>query len=129
MPNLSMTFHHNATQMLVSRYGLTAVYLFVIQYFTGIGGKVSAKLVKYESNMSTEYRADSVVYKVVTRACFLFCFFFPFDLRCIVIWELISPAGLWSLFHADLHWNFLSCTFAPQHFDPSPSFDSTFNFI
>nr|GMC74834.1 anoctamin-like protein At1g73020 [Ipomoea batatas] len=46
------------------KYGLTAVYLFVIQYFTGIGGKVSAKLVKYESNMSTEYRADSVVYKV-----------------------------------------------------------------
>lgn len=72
MPNLSMAFHHNAMQMLVSRFGLTAIYLLVIQYFTGVGGKISAKLVKHESNMSIEYRANSLVYKVVTRDCFLF---------------------------------------------------------
>ncbi|KAJ4958420.1 hypothetical protein NE237_025531 [Protea cynaroides] len=48
----------------VMKFGLTALYLFAIQYFTKIGGKVSVKLIKYESNKSIEYRADSLVYKV-----------------------------------------------------------------
>ncbi|XP_042477670.1 anoctamin-like protein Os01g0706700 [Macadamia integrifolia] len=48
----------------VMKFGLTALYLFAIQYFTKIGGKVSVKLIKYENNKSTEYRADSLVYKV-----------------------------------------------------------------
>ncbi|GLT55931.1 hypothetical protein SLA2020_290120 [Shorea laevis] len=48
----------------IVRLGLTAVYIFVIQYFTKIGGKISARLIKYEINENTEYRADSLVYKV-----------------------------------------------------------------
>lgn len=48
----------------VIKFGLTAVYLLAIQYFTRFGGKVSVKLIKYENNESTEYRADSLVYKV-----------------------------------------------------------------
>ncbi|GAV80270.1 Anoctamin domain-containing protein [Cephalotus follicularis] len=48
----------------VMKFGLTAIYLFVIQYFTKIGGKVSVKLIKNENNDNTEYRADSLVYKV-----------------------------------------------------------------
>ncbi|KAK2983843.1 hypothetical protein RJ640_008519 [Escallonia rubra] len=46
------------------KFGLTAAYLFAIQYFTKIGGKISVKLVKYENNENTEYRADSLIYKV-----------------------------------------------------------------
>lgn len=46
------------------KFGLTAIYLLAIQYFTKIGGKISVKLIKHESNESTEYRADSLVYKV-----------------------------------------------------------------
>ncbi|XAR49963.1 hypothetical protein NMG60_11004154 [Bertholletia excelsa] len=46
------------------KFGLTAVYLFAIQYFNKIGGKISANLIRYENNENTEYRADSLVYKV-----------------------------------------------------------------
>ncbi|KAJ0076261.1 hypothetical protein Patl1_33373 [Pistacia atlantica] len=46
------------------RFGLTGIYLFVIQHFTRFGGKISVKLIKYENNENTEYRADSLVYKV-----------------------------------------------------------------
>ena len=49
------------------RFGLTAVYLFAIQRFTRIGGKISVKLIKYENNETAEKRADSLVYKVLTR--------------------------------------------------------------
>ncbi|WCJ39610.1 Anoctamin-like protein At1g73020 [Euphorbia peplus] len=48
----------------VAKYGLTAVYLVVIQYFTKIGGKISVKLIEHENNENTEYQADSLVYKV-----------------------------------------------------------------
>lgn len=50
------------------RFCLTAVYLFIIQYFNKIGGKISVKLVKYENNKNIERRADSWVYKVVMRS-------------------------------------------------------------
>ncbi|MBA0812252.1 hypothetical protein Gohar_026236, partial [Gossypium harknessii] len=45
-------------------FGLTVVYLLVIQYFTKIGGKISIRLIKHENNENTEYQADSLVYKV-----------------------------------------------------------------
>ncbi|XWS16255.1 hypothetical protein CRYUN_Cryun34aG0069300 [Craigia yunnanensis] len=48
----------------IVKFGLTAVYLLAIQYFTRIGGKISIRLIKYENNENTEYRADSLVYKV-----------------------------------------------------------------
>ncbi|OMO70883.1 Anoctamin/TMEM 16 [Corchorus capsularis] len=48
----------------IVKFGLTAVYLFAIQYFTQIGGKISIRLIKHENNEYTEYRADSLVYKV-----------------------------------------------------------------
>ncbi|KAJ4717952.1 Anoctamin [Melia azedarach] len=48
----------------IMKFGLTAIYLFVIQYFTQFGGKISVKLIKNENNATTEYRADSLVYKV-----------------------------------------------------------------
>ncbi|XVE51980.1 hypothetical protein DITRI_Ditri02bG0083100 [Diplodiscus trichospermus] len=48
----------------IVKFGLTAVYLLAIQYFTKIGGKISIRLIKYENNEHTEYRADSLVYKV-----------------------------------------------------------------
>ncbi|XP_065869000.1 anoctamin-like protein At1g73020 isoform X2 [Euphorbia lathyris] len=48
----------------VAKYGLTAIYLVVIQYFTKIGGKISMKLIQHENNENTEYQADSLVYKV-----------------------------------------------------------------
>ncbi|KAI3979524.1 hypothetical protein MKX01_001716 [Papaver californicum] len=46
------------------KFGLTAIYLFTIQYLTRIGGRVSVRLIKYENNGSSESRADSLVYKV-----------------------------------------------------------------
>lgn len=46
------------------KFGLTVVYLLVIQYFTKIGGKISIRLIKHENNENTEYQADSLVYKV-----------------------------------------------------------------
>ncbi|KAL5062793.1 hypothetical protein RYX36_024530 [Vicia faba] len=46
------------------KFGLTAVYLFAIQYITKIGGRVSVRLIKNENNENTEKRADSLVYKV-----------------------------------------------------------------
>ena len=42
---------------------------------------------------------------------------------------IISLAGLWSLFHADIYWSFLSCSLAPQFFDSSPSLDSASSYI
>ncbi|CAJ2663736.1 anoctamin-like protein At1g73020 isoform X2 [Trifolium pratense] len=48
----------------VMKFGLTAVYLFSIQYITKIGGQVSVTLIKNENNENTEKRADSLVYKV-----------------------------------------------------------------
>ncbi|KAM4110992.1 hypothetical protein ACJW30_05G033900 [Castanea mollissima] len=48
----------------VMKFGLTAVYLFAIQHFTRIGGKISVKLIEYENNETAEKRADSLVYKV-----------------------------------------------------------------
>lgn len=48
----------------VYKFGLTAVYLFAIQYITKIGGQVSVKLIKNENNENTEKRSDSLVYKV-----------------------------------------------------------------
>lgn len=52
---------------LCFRFGLTAIYLLAIQYFTRIGGKISVKLIKSENEESTEKRADSLVYKVFSR--------------------------------------------------------------
>lgn len=48
----------------VMKFGLTAVYLFAIQHFTRIGGKISVRLIKNENNETAEKRADSLVYKV-----------------------------------------------------------------
>ncbi|KVI05892.1 Anoctamin/TMEM 16, partial [Cynara cardunculus var. scolymus] len=47
----------------IMKFGLTAIYLFAIQYFTQFGGKVSVKLIKDEQNENSEYRANSLVYK------------------------------------------------------------------
>ncbi|KAK3009325.1 hypothetical protein RJ639_014466 [Escallonia herrerae] len=55
---------YEVVQSDLVKFGLTAAYLFAIQYFTKIGGKISVKLVKYENNENTEYRADSLIYKV-----------------------------------------------------------------
>ncbi|KAJ8774096.1 hypothetical protein K2173_009527 [Erythroxylum novogranatense] len=55
---------YDVTASDAMRFGLTAVYLVVIQYFTRIGGKVSVKLIQYENNDNREYCADSLVYKV-----------------------------------------------------------------
>uniref|UniRef100_A0A5B6YIK2 Anoctamin transmembrane domain-containing protein n=1 Tax=Davidia involucrata TaxID=16924 RepID=A0A5B6YIK2_DAVIN len=46
------------------KFGLTAVYLFAIQYFKKIGGKLSVRLIKYENNENREYKANSLIYKV-----------------------------------------------------------------
>ncbi|KAB1218457.1 hypothetical protein CJ030_MR3G026337 [Morella rubra] len=48
----------------VMKFGLTAIYLFAIQHFTQIGGKISVKLIKSENNETTEKKSDSLVYKV-----------------------------------------------------------------
>ncbi|XP_050379937.1 anoctamin-like protein At1g73020 isoform X2 [Argentina anserina] len=48
----------------IVKFGLTTVYLFAIQFFTQLGGKVSVKLINYENNENREKRADSLVYKV-----------------------------------------------------------------
>ncbi|KAM7255699.1 hypothetical protein ACFE04_008597 [Oxalis oulophora] len=48
----------------VTKFALTAVYLFAIQYFTHVGGRVSVKLIKCENNDNSEHKADSLVYKV-----------------------------------------------------------------
>lgn len=48
----------------IIKFGLTAAYLLIIQYFTKIGGKISADLIKNENNENKEYRADSLVYKL-----------------------------------------------------------------
>lgn len=53
------------------RFGLTAIYLFAIQYVTQIGGKISVRLIKHENNENTEKRADSLVYKVHSRNWYL----------------------------------------------------------
>ncbi|KAF9617001.1 hypothetical protein IFM89_033071 [Coptis chinensis] len=64
----------------IVKFGLTALYIFTIQYLTKIGGKVSVKLIKNEKNKSSEHRADSLVYK-----------------------KLLLFAGFWSLFYAVIH--------------------------
>uniref|UniRef100_A0A803N057 Anoctamin transmembrane domain-containing protein n=1 Tax=Chenopodium quinoa TaxID=63459 RepID=A0A803N057_CHEQI len=46
------------------RFGLTAVYLLLIQYFTRFGGKISADLIKNENIDNEEYQADSLIYKL-----------------------------------------------------------------
>lgn len=46
------------------RFGLTGLYLLAIQYFPGIGGKISVGLIKHESTENKEYQANSLVYKV-----------------------------------------------------------------
>ncbi|XP_010690081.2 anoctamin-like protein At1g73020 [Beta vulgaris subsp. vulgaris] len=48
----------------IIKFGLTAVYLLIIQYFTRIGGKISADLIKNENIDDKEYRADSLIYKL-----------------------------------------------------------------
>ncbi|KAH9611421.1 hypothetical protein KSS87_016012 [Heliosperma pusillum] len=48
----------------IIKFGLTAVYLVILQYFTRIGGKISADLIKNENIENKEYRADSLVYKL-----------------------------------------------------------------
>ncbi|KAL4194479.1 hypothetical protein AMTRI_Chr05g59500 [Amborella trichopoda] len=48
----------------IMKFGLTALYLFAIQYYTRLGGKVSVCLIKNEDNKSRESSADSLVYKV-----------------------------------------------------------------
>ncbi|KAI3786154.1 hypothetical protein L1987_45285 [Smallanthus sonchifolius] len=70
------------------KFGLTAVYLFAIQYFTQIGGKVSVKLIKDEKNENSEYRANSLIYKVFG------------------LYFMQSYIGL--LYHAVLHRNFMT---------------------
>ncbi|CAO2813180.1 unnamed protein product [Amaranthus hypochondriacus] len=47
----------------IIKFALTAIYLLLIQYFTRIGGKISADLIKNE-NIENEYRADSLIYKL-----------------------------------------------------------------
>lgn len=60
--------------VFVFRFGLTAIYLFAIQYFTQIGGKISVRLIKHENNENTEKGADSLVYKVFSSKWYIFCF-------------------------------------------------------
>ncbi|CAM8899135.1 unnamed protein product [Rhodiola kirilowii] len=48
----------------IAKFGLTAVYLVAIQYFTQLGGRVSVRLIKKESNRCSEYQANSLIYKV-----------------------------------------------------------------
>ncbi|GAB4850400.1 hypothetical protein Ancab_029705 [Ancistrocladus abbreviatus] len=55
---------YEITGSVVKKFGLTAIYMLVIQYFTTIGGKISVNLIKDERVESTEHRADSLVYKV-----------------------------------------------------------------
>ncbi|KAJ0622282.1 hypothetical protein HanRHA438_Chr01g0016841 [Helianthus annuus] len=57
----------------IIKFGLTAIYLFANQYFTQIGGKVSVKLIKREKNESSEYRANSLIYKGLTLMPFRRC--------------------------------------------------------
>lgn len=96
---------------LVFRFGLTAIYLLAIQYFTKIGGKVSVKLIKYENNDSTEYRANSLVYKVMSKN-----YFMPFYF-CSPHWVislrnyLLSLPGIWSIFYAVIYRALLSYPF------------------
>ncbi|XP_072993599.1 anoctamin-like protein Os01g0706700 isoform X2 [Typha latifolia] len=55
---------YEITETEVLRYVLTAGYLFAIQYYTRIGGKLSVTLIKYENNQGEESSAASLVYKV-----------------------------------------------------------------
>ncbi|KAG9455577.1 hypothetical protein H6P81_000085 [Aristolochia fimbriata] len=48
----------------ITKFGLTAIYLLIIQYYTRVCGKISVKLIKHEHYKSVESRADSLVYKV-----------------------------------------------------------------
>ncbi|KAI7757327.1 hypothetical protein M8C21_031455 [Ambrosia artemisiifolia] len=72
----------------IMKFGLTTVYLYAIQYFTQMGGKASAKLIKNEKNENSEYKANSLVYKVFG------------------LYFMQSYIGL--LYHAILHRNFMT---------------------
>lgn len=55
---------YEITQPIILKYMLTAAYLLIIQYLTKTGGKFAVKLIKNESYESTEYKANSLIYKV-----------------------------------------------------------------
>ncbi|KMZ58976.1 Anoctamin-like protein [Zostera marina] len=61
-----LTYAHlyENTDSYVIKYGLVAVYLLAIQYYTRFGAKVSIMLIKSEKNAGRESSADSLVYKV-----------------------------------------------------------------
>lgn len=93
---------------LLFRFGLTAIYLFTIQYLTQVGGKISVKLIKNEDNESKEKRADSLVYKVYLTESFMYILFLKFR-QCFT--DLISLPGVWSVFYAIVYRSFLPCSF------------------
>lgn len=96
------------------RFGVTAVYLFAIQNFTTIGGKVAARLIKSENNENTECRADSLVYKVIlyietNNICYLLTFHVGIsvnitELQVFGVYFMQSYIGVF--YHALLHRNF-----------------------
>ncbi|KAK1264474.1 Anoctamin-like protein [Acorus gramineus] len=61
---LAYAHFYEFTESDVLKFGLTALYLLAIQYYTKTGGKVSVMLIESESNNGKESRADSLVYKV-----------------------------------------------------------------
>ncbi|KAK1285278.1 hypothetical protein QJS10_CPB20g00496 [Acorus calamus] len=61
---LAYAHFYEFTESDVLKFGLTALYLLAIQYYTKTGGKVSVMLIESESNSGMESRADSLVYKV-----------------------------------------------------------------
>ncbi|CAI0392035.1 unnamed protein product [Linum tenue] len=48
----------------ITKFALTAGYIFLIQFFTKLGARVSVRLIKYENNENSQFQADSLVYKV-----------------------------------------------------------------
>ncbi|KAL9304401.1 hypothetical protein ACSQ67_021664 [Phaseolus vulgaris] len=92
----------------IIKFGLTAVYLFAIQYITKIGGRVSVKLIMKENNENTEKQADSLVYKVINLR------FTPCSENgTYVVYILLQVFGLYFMqtyigifYHALLHRNF-----------------------
>ncbi|KAK9138063.1 hypothetical protein Sjap_008657 [Stephania japonica] len=61
---LAYANHYEIARSDIIKFGLTAVYLLIIQYLTKIGDKVSVKLIKCEYNRNSESKADSLIYKV-----------------------------------------------------------------
>ena len=115
-------------EFLAFRFGLTAVYLVLIQYFTKIGGKISMKLIQRENNENTENEADSLVYKVMSRLVQAFDFFFLLFVEMLMKY-LLYVAGFWPLLYAVIYRNFLSCPSPSQLQDPSAGFNSASNSI